>query len=193
MDVHRNQGPAGPDRRRASGAQYRRSGIWLSMRLGGDGLGQPLVLSPTDVHQKPTLLSHSRLGIEIDGNPELLGYTLAYRPRDLNAHRHRRLANWHEGENVECADARMSALVLTEVDIADGGLCQPKGAFTNVGRLASHRDDRSIVVAVRVNVEHRHPRGPCRVGETLDNVLPPPLAHVRDVLHQGPARTSRHQ
>ena len=77
-----------------------------------DLVAQSLELRPADIGQDDAVRPHGSLGVEEHGQLETFGDALAERSGQLDALVHRRLAQRHERDYVDRADARVLTLCV---------------------------------------------------------------------------------
>src|SRR6185503_15714277 len=87
----------------------------------------------------------------------------------------------------------MLAGVRTKIDLIDGDLEEREDRSLERRRFAGHREDRSVVRGIRRTIEQPRARHTLnRLGETIDDLGSPPLAHVGHTLdhHAGACNTT---
>lgn len=97
-------------------------------------------------------------------------------------------AQWHERDDIDHTEPWVDTIrVATEVEKVDGPLCQVANR-----RLTDEREDRAVVVMIRVDVQQVSPTGS---GQIFDKAWISPLADVGDALEHEftlPGRDSGH-
>ena len=158
--------------------------VGLTAEMRDVGL-EALVLGLADIRQDDPLRARGGLGVEVDGQVEALRDVGAEATGELDALVHRRLAERHEGDDVDGADARVLALVLLHVDLRDGDLDGTLHRHGDRLGLAGEGQHAAIVVDVRRPIEEVDVR--CRGHDSrqgIDDLGAPALAEVGDALDQ---------
>jgi hypothetical protein len=79
----------------------------------------------------------------------------------------------------------MDASMLGHIDLGYANCCERKGGLRDCDRSADKRENRPIVVRVRVHVQQGDVcRGPDGGDGSVDHVGTAPLTDVRNALHQ---------
>ncbi len=129
-----------------AGRRVRRSRPEVGRPAGRRHLrGEPFELSATDVLEVLAGRIRRRLFVEVDGNTEPLGDRGADVLRQRDAVRHGDALDRDEGHDVDGAETRMLALVLTQVDGRHGLLEQREHGRFERGGVADQREDGSVV------------------------------------------------
>ncbi len=143
-------------------ADYGRSGGGMDARLaeigaargvGGDFSADAFELAAANVLQILALGSGGGGFIQIDGNLETLGDFGSDVARHGDAVFNGHAFDRDEGYDIGCTHARMSSLMMGEVDQFGGLACAANGGFLNGLAVADESDDRAIVVGIHFAVE----------------------------------------
>ena len=153
VDIESHQRGACSDDNRSSRAKFGWSEIRLALGVALDLLLEPLILASPDPGQVDPFGRGGGGFIQVHWQIELGGHPLTQLLSQDNALGRRDALQRHQRHHIGCADARVFAAVLVEVD----QLCclrnGVEGCLQNVLRRASEGDHAAVVVRVRTVVE----------------------------------------
>ena len=145
------------------------------------------VLSLADDLEALPLGTQRRVLVEIDGDARLFVIALAEAVRELYALFHRDALYRRERDDVDCADARVAALVRVHVYVLERDLRGFEKGFLNRSRRSDETYDQAVVVFVGAVVEEIHSAFAFEaVHNFVYDVLSAPFAEIRyafDQLH----------
>ncbi len=185
VDIEGDQEGSGADSH-GTRSRVHACGSIVGLPTGMRDLGpEPLVLRFPDVGQDDPLGARGGLGIEVDGQLEALGDMGTEAARQLDALLHGRLAERHEGDDVDGPDAWVLALVLLHVDPGDGDLDRRLHRHRDGLGLTGEGQHAPVMVDIRRPVEEVDVRrGGHGGGQRVDDLGPASLAEVGDALDQ---------
>ena len=131
-------------------------------------------------------------GVEVDRQVEALRDPLAEAARQLDALVHRRVAERHERDHVDRADARVLALVLLHVDLVDGRPDEPLQRVADRAGRSGEGEHRAVVARIARPVEEvdAGDAGDGRASQ-LDDLESAALGDVRDGLDEAIGQVGR--
>ena len=188
LEVERDEGRARADEDGpGSGIESRRAVVGDKL-AGSDPLLQHVGSATPEEHRPPAAAD---VAVEKDGKPEIVADPSC----ELVGHRR---GAWcvlglqrDDRYDIGCADARVDALVLAEVDPLGGGRDAGEEGFEQHLVLADEREDRPVVVGVAVDVEHTCPARLHGCRDSCDDRGVATVGDVRDGLEETHASTLR--
>ena len=144
-----------------------------------DPLAQPLELALPDVGEALARRPRGGVGVEEDGDLELLPDPRAEPLRVPDAVLHRAVLERDERDHVRRAHPRVLALVLREVEQARGRRRHAERRLDGGVRRPYERHDGAVVVRVHLGAEERDARHVLACCDDLvDDLAPPPFAEI---------------
>ncbi len=149
IHVERDQGPSRPsDHSAGRGVQPRRA------EVGSDLPGVEAALELVGAAAPVEAGSAARRLVDEDGEPEVRCNALGDVPRGGSGSLEVVRLQRNDGNDVGCADPRMSALVAAQVDAFDRDRNSLEQRVLELVRSPDDREDGAVVILVRVHVEN---------------------------------------
>src|SRR5918911_1014842 len=119
-----------------------------------DLLAQLLEPTASDLLKVHAVGPQGRALVKVNGNPKFTPDSLPSLVRERDAILNRHPAHGDEGQHIGRADARVLSLVPAQVNQLRGEPDRAKRSLDDHVSLGHKRDDRAVVVRIRVQVEH---------------------------------------
>ncbi|OPY92309.1 MAG: hypothetical protein A4E73_01259 [Syntrophaceae bacterium PtaU1.Bin231] len=121
-----------------------------------EALGKLLVSAPPDFRKLSAPGIESRLAVKVHGHREPLPGLPSEAVRRGDRIFHFSVGEGHEGDDVRSTDARMDALMGSQVDPRKGRLQGGKRRANDAVRFSEEGEDAPVVIAVAVHIRKAH-------------------------------------